>query len=464
MRKIGDELVKLTRDLDELFEETLPALARHFDGKALTDLKQANPWLAIFEPDSKLTWQEAKDAFLVDGPAVLDTLASLTELIRFESGIGIILSRDVNISTQLLLAIRQDYESDSNIYGTIENQVLEMSAELTKNTLGAGEESGIAKARIEALLKTGLEADGNIIWHWKTQKARTSVSEILFGVVWNFLYDHNGSPRSPFPFKTGDHDDKDTVQSCFVSYTMDVMDAFYDLQNTYVWQNYSRKIQSFVRQVGCARVHQEPDENIAELRLFHSMTVGYFAKLQQQYVEKELEIKKLRHYISALELRHLLEHLPDIGLHKDAGPRWQIFWENALHDEAEYYLNGQVRAEPHALKSLVEKRNQKRAFLHPDGAVPGPNGSNRVMVIHKEGQNGLLYRTGRDLYSTLSDEIHNYRGEKFHVEDDDGWTKVVTEVLCALKPLDDNINNTEVQWDQERLRYVLRPVPRSASS
>ena len=166
IREFKKDFEEFERDFDEASERILPALARHFDGKALTDLKRANPWLAIFEPDSKLPWKEAKDAFLVDGPAVLDTLTSLTELIRSESGIGIILSIDINMSTQLLLAIRQELERDRHSY-TVEDRVLELSTGLTKNTLDAGEESGIAKDRIETLLKTGLEVDIDNAWYTK---------------------------------------------------------------------------------------------------------------------------------------------------------------------------------------------------------------------------------------------------------------------------------------------------------
>jgi hypothetical protein len=217
-------------------------------------------------------------------------------------------------------------------------------------------------------------------------------------------------------------------------------------REAHVLVDYKRKVQFFVHHVGCAKGHDEPEENIAELRLFYSTTIGYFARLQDQYVKKELEVKHLRHYISALEFRHLLEHLPDISLNKDAGPRWIKFWEDVLNDEADNALNGTARTPEHALKSIVADRNPKRRFRDPTGA----------MKLHTEGQNGFLYTTGKTLYSILSDEIHRYPSRKFDVGGDDGWTEVVTELLRALKPLDANINaNThEVDWAAERLRYT----------
>ena len=101
----------------------------------------------------------------------------------------------------------------------------------------------------------------------------------------------------------------------------------------HVLVNYKRKVQTFVRQVGCAKIHDEPAENIAELRLFPSTTIGYFAKLQDQYLKTELEVMKLRHYISALEFRNLLENLthpcqPGTPYSDpNSGPRWMHFWE-----------------------------------------------------------------------------------------------------------------------------------------
>lgn len=79
------------------------------------------------------------------------------------------------------------------------------------------------------------------------------------------------------------------------------------------------------------------------------------------------------------------------------------------------------------------------------------------MSSHTKGQNGFLYTTGETMYSILSDEIHRYRPEDFHIEDDDGWTAVVTDILRALRPLEANIDpkTREVDWKAERLRYTF---------
>lgn len=239
-----------------------------------------------------------------------------------------------------------------------------------------------------------------------------------------------------------------TVPHKFRSFFFE-MELEFELGGSPIWHDYKIKVRSFVREVGCAKVHDEPEENIAELCLFHSTTIGYFASLQQQYL-KELEAKELRHHITALEFRYLLEHLPDINSHADAGPRWMMFWENALKAEDNSHSSGTTRVPKHALESIVEARNPKRGFWDTDKA------GNRIRKIHTEGKNGFLSSTGKLMYSTLSDEIHRYRGGEFSIGDGDGWINVVTEVLRALKPLEANINpkTGEVNWAAERTRYL----------
>ena len=240
-----------------------------------------------------------------------------------------------------------------------------------------------------------------------------------------------------------------SIEKVFHNFLLETKRSLSDMEAADILVDYTKKVQLFVRQVGCAKVHSEPEENIAELRLFYSATIGYFAKLQDQYLKKELEVKKLRHYIVALEFRYLLEHLPDPNLHKDAGPRWTKFWEMALEDEADNHWKKTARTPHHALNSIVEKRNPNRGFLNR-------NTGKRDLGIAKEGKDGFLYATGKTMYNVLSDEIHGYRGREYELGDDDGWTAVVADVLRALKPLDANIDaeTREVNWAAERLRYI----------
>lgn len=174
--------------------------------------------------------------------------------------------------------------------------------------------------------------------------------------------------------------------------------------------------------------------------------MGHFAKLPDQYLEMQLEVRRLRHYINALQFRYLLEHLPDPQLGNSAGPRWEEFWRRSLPYEADNNSTDPPALPNHVLKNLVDRWNPAR--------LKGGSG-NGQRTIHTSGQKGFLYIQGNALYTSLSDEIHRYSYGEYDIEESDGWQEVITEILRALKPLDVNINRKthEVNWDAERARY-----------
>lgn len=158
---------KITRNqldrTDDFVRQTLPMLAQYFDGKALDGLKQANPELAVFEPSSTSSWEEAKSAFINNGPAFLEVLAEYTDLIRFESQIGFIVTWDPVICTQLLLAIRDEIKSMKEVYqtegsGKLDERVAQLSTTITEKISNADKAEDITSSRINALLSNHFNA------------------------------------------------------------------------------------------------------------------------------------------------------------------------------------------------------------------------------------------------------------------------------------------------------------------
>jgi hypothetical protein len=200
--------------------------------------------------------------------------------------------------------------------------------------------------------------------------------------------------------------------------------AMNNLQKNLI-DDFSQKVRSFVRFVGCANIHADPEAHIAELHLFYSTTIDFFARLQDKYVEKELENKRLRHYISALEFRFLLEKLtsscpPGKYSDKNSGPRWQLFWKEALEKKYDQHVQQVPGAPEHALKAIIDAHNPRR------GRIDQVTGAK---IISSNGQPGQVFRTGRDLYGTLSDEIHHCEGREYDVGYDDDWTKLVVDTI-----------------------------------
>ena len=146
--------------VEEKFSQVLPRLAQHFDGKALNDLKTANPWLAVFDPSSTSNWENAKSTFIKNGPACLDVLALFTDLIRSEALIGNMLERNVAFTTLLLLAILKKMEEIENRYDNPKKVAMQMgrwSDETDKEI--AGEEKATVKGRVEVLLNNRFTAE-----------------------------------------------------------------------------------------------------------------------------------------------------------------------------------------------------------------------------------------------------------------------------------------------------------------
>jgi len=163
-------------EIEELVCQTLPTLARHFDGEALDSLKRANPWLAVFEPDSLLDWEKAKRAFMDNGPSFFDVLASFTDLMRFENQIGIMLGEDVDFYTQLLLALRDEAEHHKEGYengdpGSIDERVAQRSDSLANGVLDENVTGGVTKNRINMLLRKVVKAEENR-WTYNTKTLR----------------------------------------------------------------------------------------------------------------------------------------------------------------------------------------------------------------------------------------------------------------------------------------------------
>lgn len=160
--------------IEELVCKDLPTLARHFDGKALAGLKEANPWLVVFEPGSIPRWEKAKTAFVENGPAFLDVLASFTDLTISENLLGIMLAMDMNFSTQLLLVIRDELVQNKERMellrdsGRVNEIVVKKRTKLADHVSQACEDKGVTRDRIEALLKNRLNEEDSK-WSYSRQ-------------------------------------------------------------------------------------------------------------------------------------------------------------------------------------------------------------------------------------------------------------------------------------------------------
>ena len=197
---------------------------------------------------------------------------------------------------------------------------------------------------------------------------------------------------------------------------------------------YKFSLRQFTKSVGCPKAHDEPEHNISELRRFNSAQMPFFAKIQSDLQAQIQENNNQKEIITALTFRHLLEKLPHDktrGGETTSTARWREFWEDAAR---------KMIGNPHS--------------NHPLQGVIPLNALTKKDIF-SPGEKGHLFRTGCDLYGTLSKNIHGYKGGGRNGYDvrDDQWGLAIRQILKALIPKEFDPDG-EVDWDKERARYL----------
>ena len=100
-------------------------------------LRQDEPWLGVFELASASDWEDAKSAFLTNGPHCLNTLASFTYLIRLEAFLLGLLRFDGAFHLELLQFIRNEMDR------IVEEQPIYAMTTPTREIFGANSLDGI---------------------------------------------------------------------------------------------------------------------------------------------------------------------------------------------------------------------------------------------------------------------------------------------------------------------------------
>lgn len=171
------------------------------------------------------------------------------------------------------------------------------------------------------------------------------------------------------------------------------------IARSHPWESYKRNLRASTYYVGCSKAHEEPGQN-AELRLFHSTQMPFFQKLQDDLEAQTKLNDKQQEIITALVFRYLTEQLPPSPYKgkTTSTDRWQEFWKDAIIKE-----NADQTLGTHPLTSLHNELSGGKRVVDASG---------RITEKSKEGMKGNLYKTGENLFSTLSTNIHKYKGTK----------------------------------------------------
>lgn len=168
---------------------------------------------------------------------------------------------------------------------------------------------------------------------------------------------------------------------------------------------YGSNIKSFACKVGYPVAHEDFQRNTAGLRKFHATQMPFFHKLQD---DLQAKIKENNEIITALEFRHLIEHLPSNPYKEktSASDRWLAFWEDVVRNEHDHPTD-------HTLKGLVNEK----VFPHSSGQH-NTKGSNEQPItrdfkgtIDEKAEKALMYRLGNELFGILNKNVHAFEGK-----------------------------------------------------
>jgi len=228
------------------------------------------------------------------------------------------------------------------------------------------------------------------------------------------------------------------------------------VEHSRLWHVYKTNLQAFTLHVGCLRVHDEPADNIAELRLFNATRMPFFQQLRDELRAEIIRNNKQQEIITALVFRHLIENLPapytEEGKEKNekrpknATDRWQFFWDNAIKKENQ---DKNKKTHPHPLTSFHNHISGEKRAVDPNGNITAASIKCATDV----------YISGKQLYSMLSTNIHkskfgNDSSKTAYTVRDDQWGETYRGLLRALPPKEENIKDGEVDWEAERKKYL----------
>ncbi|CAH0021498.1 unnamed protein product, partial [Clonostachys rhizophaga] len=256
----------------------------------VSSLKNGNLWLAEWDAGSEAGLEESKKAFLKDGTTFIDVLIEFTELMRAESHLAVLLkSSGTRFTTRLLLAIYEDLpdikpEKSAQPVGS---KLRESSDDILK----ANEKRNIPPERVSVLLEK------MTLGHPRVTYLGDVAARCIFELLWETEFERlpHQSKRSARRTET-----RDKIVSRFFKYLDKTQKDLGNIKKGHILFQHKQRLRKFVSQVGCPTDYPESKDNINEARLFLSTTMGHFAKLQDQYLEMQLEVRRLRHYISAL--------------------------------------------------------------------------------------------------------------------------------------------------------------------
>jgi hypothetical protein len=195
--------------------------------------------------------------------------------------------------------------------------------------------------------------------------------------------------------------------------------------NDPVWRSLRHGVRSLCLAAGSPIAHDDPFENILELRKTISRQLVYTVDLHNKISELNGQIIRQQRMITALAFRSVLENLSKTSKGSQPTDKWKHFWQSKKSRYEALHKDGVPSSEPHPFATFWSK--------YPARDV-------NTMA--------------EDLYQTLSRTIHNFRshGHDQYFAGDGQYDPVQADFMMALRPTMQDADG-DIDWALERKRY-----------
>ena len=170
---------------------------------------------------------------------------------------------------------------------------------------------------------------------------------------------------------------------------------------------------------------------------------------QEAHAKKERITQEQSQAMTGMMFRHALEMLPGSGTASSPGqatPIWQSFWYQAVEQAVRDFHTSPPGSSPllPALHNSLSKACKKDSYTGRVRGVPDQAG----WIVNES----HLGRCGHDLYGTLSSIIHQHGSQNFTVQQH-SFSPREFQVLKAIAPVAENIQEEGVDWKEEKRRF-----------
>ncbi|CAF9911271.1 MAG: hypothetical protein HETSPECPRED_000287 [Heterodermia speciosa] len=239
--------------------------------------------------------------------------------------------------------------------------------------------------------------------------------------------------------------------------------------NVHAWREFASRVEAFANIIGCSAPADKTgydvfsSVNAINKKCFDTDSSAREAELQakidlltKEKAKLEETAREWTRMQATLSFRHVLERLPPPSDKKESA-NWADFWKKAVEEATKPGAkNTELARIVKDYRTLKGDSKDATKNASKDATKNASKDATKDIYDHAKVRN-----TGAGLYSGFSENIHHYTG--YYDLQPSQWDILQWKILKLLTPLAENIEDGEVQWDRERLRFIT-PVEKTLAT